>query len=342
MADFAALERIDNLRMIGRSSDAEELIRTGLAEEPQDAQLLWRLGAVLQADMRYAEGLHAAQAAVAADPGSPDAHREYGVLLAETGDFAGAVAAAETAVDLAPVHAHTILAYSYVLGLAKRYPEAAELARKAVELAPHDPATHGQLGDVALMSGDRAGARRAYQEVLRLDPEHAAARKALASVDLLSARQRAALIGVVSAGRLDPNTPGLMPLVTAILSELNWRMRAMLVLAYLPVMTIASNHDGAPSWDTRYAALAVLAVSGAVVWWHARALPRGSHTVLLAALRGDGNLKTFYGMVVLGLIAYAAIAVTGRAPYVPTMWTVAIIMIVFTIASIYYNHRPPG
>jgi tetratricopeptide (TPR) repeat protein len=342
MAEYGALERIDDLRLVGRSSDAEALIRAGLAEEPQDAQLLWRLGAVLQADMRYAEGLHAAQAAVAADPGSPDAHRELGVLLAETGDFAGAVAAAETAIDLAPFHAHTVLAYSYVLGLAKRYSDAAEIALRAVELAPHDPATHAQLGDVALMSGDRAGARRAYQEVLRLNPEHAAARKALASVDLLSARQRAALIGVVSAGRLDPNTPGLMPLVTAVLSELNWRIRAMLILAYLPVMTIASNHHGAPSWGTRYAALAVLAVSAAVVWWHARALPRGSHTVLLAALRGDGTLKAYYALVTLGLIAYAAIAVTGRAPYVPAMWTAAIMMIVFTIMSSYYNSRPPG
>jgi tetratricopeptide (TPR) repeat protein len=332
MADQAALERIDDLRLIGRSSDAEELIRTGLADEPQDGQLLWRLAAVLDAEKRYAEGLLAAQAAVAAAPGSPDAHREYGVLLAETGDFVGAVTAAETSVDLAPFHAHMLVAYSYVLALAKRYPEAAEIALRAVELAPHDPATHAQVGDVALMSGDRAGARRAYEEVLRLDPEHAGARRALAGVDLISHRHRAALLGAVSAGRLDPNTPHLMQLVTAVLSKLNAWMWLMLIVAYLPVMTVAASHDGG-SWDTRMAASAVLAVSGAVIWWHARALPRGSHTVLLAALRGDRNLMVFYGVLMLGLLAYVAIAVTGRAPYIQQMWNVVILTIVFAIVG---------
>lgn len=342
MADQAALERIDNLRVIGRSSDAEELIRAGLADEPEDTQLLWRLASVLLADNRHAEGLLAAQAGVAADPSNPDAQRVYGVLLAETGDHARAATAAETAVSLAPFHAHTLVEYSYVLGLAKRYAEAAEMARRAVELAPYDTETHAQVGDVALMSGDRAGARRAYQEVLRLNPGHAAARRALAGVDLLSDRQRDALLGVVSAGRLDPNTPHLMPLVTAVLSELNWRMRLMLVLAYLPVMTIAGSHDRESSWDTRLAALAVLALSGAVIWWHARALPRRSHTVLLAALRGDSTLKVFYGMLALGLVAYVAIAVTGRAPYVRQMWTVAVVMIVITIGARIYNSRPRG
>jgi tetratricopeptide (TPR) repeat protein len=228
------------------------------------------------------------------------------------------------------------------LALAKRYPEAAETARRAIELAPHDTQTHAQLGDVALMSGDRAGARREYSEVLRLDPAHAGARRALAGVDLLGHRQRKALLGVVAAGRLDPNTPGLMPLVTAVLSQLNWWMRLMLILAYLPVMTIADGHDDKPSSDTRLAALAVLALSGAVIWWHGRALPRGSYRVLLAALRGDGELKGFYAMVALGLVAYAAVAVTGRAPYVHQMWTIAVIMIAVAIGASFYNRHPPG
>jgi hypothetical protein len=120
--------------------------------------------------------------------------------------------------------------------------------------------------------------------------------------------------------------------VTAVLSKLNAWMWLMLIVAYLPVMTVAASHDGG-SWDTRMAASAVLAVSGAVIWWHARALPRGSHTVLLAALRGDRNLMVFYGVLMLGLLAYVAIAVTGRAPYIQQMWNVVILTIVFAIVG---------
>ena len=94
-----ALGRIDALRAVSRWADAEAAIRVGLATDPQDGALLWRLASVLLQLDRHAEGLAAAQAAVAADPADPDAHRMHALLLVENGRPHEAVHAAYAAVD---------------------------------------------------------------------------------------------------------------------------------------------------------------------------------------------------------------------------------------------------
>jgi tetratricopeptide (TPR) repeat protein len=325
MADPSAIERIDNLRVIGRSSDAERMIRTALAEEPQDGQLLWRLAAVLLNSKRYDEGLAAAQAAVAADPSNPNAHRVLGLLLAETGAGSQAVHAAYTAVTLAPHHAHTVVAYSYVLSRANRYEEAAEVARRAVELAPHDTDAHTQVGDIAMHTGDHEAARRAYEEVLRLDPEHAAARRALAGVDHVSRRQRKALHGLVAAGRMDPNLEDLLPLVAAVLWQLNWQMRIGYFVALFPVRSVITKGHPGPS-EIRTVGVVMVVLAVAAVWWHFRGLPRGSATVLRAALRQDRFLTLTYLVMALTLVVYAVMAVTGWAAVAALIVPLAVVL----------------
>jgi tetratricopeptide (TPR) repeat protein len=332
VADRETLERIDDLRAIGRSSEAEALLRTALLEEPQDSQLLWRLAAVLLVAKRPAEGVAAAAAAVAADPENPNAHRLHGLLLAELGYLPQALHAAYTAVTQAPEHAHTSVAYSYVLGCARRYPDAAAVARRAVELAPHDTEPHAQVGDIALMSGDRATARRAYSEVLRLDPAHAGARRNLAALDHVGHRPREALRGLVEAGRMDPDVPEVLTLVTAVMWQLSWRMRIGLVVALIPLLIISTTSDSAP-WPTRIVGVAIIVLAGVAAWWHLRELPHGTHTVVFAAIRRDGLLVVTYVFIAICLLAYVVVAITGYAPAAAIIWPLAILLAVIAVLS---------
>ena len=332
MAERETLERIDGLRAIGRSSEAEALLRTALIEEPQDARLLWRLAAVLYSADRHVEGLAAAAAAVAAEPENPDAHRLHGLLLAELGYLPQALHAAYTAATLAPEHAHTSVAYSHVLGRARRYIDAATVARRAVELAPHDPETHAHVGDIALMSGDRATARRAYSEVLRLDPAHAGARRNLAALDHVGHRPREALRGLVEAGRMDPDVPEVLTLVTAVMWQLSWRMRIGLVVALIPLLIISTTSGGAP-WPTRIVGVAIIVLAGVAAWWHVRELPRGTQSVVLAAIRRDGLLVVTYVFIAICLLAYVVVAITGFAPAAAIIWPLAILLAVVAVLS---------
>jgi Flp pilus assembly protein TadD len=333
MPELGAIERIDNLRALGRFTDAEHLIRTALATDPADALLLWRLSAVLLGTGRVAEGLHASQAAVAADPHDPDAQRLHALLLTASNRHREAMDAGYAAVTLAPQHAHTVTVYAHVLMCSGRYGDAAVVARRAVELAPNDPETHMEVGDVALSAGDRQTARTAYENVLALDPEHATARRNLAAVDVMSRRPRLALGGLVAAGRIDPNTPQVLPIVAAVLWQLSWRMRIGLVIALVPVLIIGAKYGNDASWATRTVGALVLMLAVVVAWWHVRGLPRGTGRVIIAALRGDGLLMATYVVIAFCLVVYVAVGITGVAPVVAIIWPIAILLSIIAIVS---------
>ena len=332
MAGRDLVERIDDLRVIGRPADAERLIRAGLAEEPGDGDLLWRLAAVLLATDRIGEGLTAASAAVAAAPDDANAHRVHALLLVEVGDVTRALHESYVAVTLAPEHAHTAVVYAYVLQRAHRHVDAAAVARRAVTLAPDDPEPHAAVGDVAFAAGARQTARQAYTEVLRLDPQHAAARRNLAALDHVGHRPGAALRGLVEAGRMDPDVPEVLPLVASVLWQLSWRMRIGLVLALIPVMVVteAATDD---AWAQRGAAVLVLGLAAFVGWWHVRELPRGTRTVVFAALRRDALLTLTYVFIALGLTAYLAVAVTGVGYYAVFVWPLALVLSVVALVA---------
>lgn len=305
-----ALERIDHLRVAGRWPDAEAAIRAGLAADPHDGALLWRLASVLLQADRNAEGLVAAQAAVAAAPADPNAHRMHALLLVENRRLQEAVHAGYAAVTLVPDDPTAATTYAFVLQRAGRLAEAGAVARHAVALAPHAPGAHLRVADIASDAGDLLTARRAYEEVLRLDPTHAIAQHDLAVLDARTRSPGRALGGLVTAGRMDPGNALVLKTVAAVLWQLSWRLRIGLFVAVV-LLTASVRDPSVPTWTTRIVATAVLAAAGLVTWRGVRDLPDGTRPVVAAALRGDWLLSATWLVVALCLLAYASAAVTG-------------------------------
>jgi tetratricopeptide (TPR) repeat protein len=315
-----AIGRIDALRAVARWADAEAAIRVGLATDPQDGALLWRLASVLLQLDQHAEGLAAAQAAVAADPADPDAHRMHALLLVENGRPHEAVHAAYAAVEIAPQHVSVATTYAFALQRAGRLHHAGEVARHAVTLGPLEPAAHLRLADIASDAGDLRTARLAYEETLRLDPTHAIARHDLAVLDARMRHPGRALAGLVAAGRLYPTSPLVLRTVSAVLWQLSWRLRIGLIVAVLIVVLTAPANAGNPSWASRFVAAAVLVAAAVVTWRGVRELPAGTGRVIRAALRRDVLLLLTWLVIAVCVTIYATVVVVGIGALAVLVW----------------------
>jgi tetratricopeptide (TPR) repeat protein len=315
-----ALARIDALRGVSRWADAEAAIRAGLATDPQNGELLWRLASVLLQLDRNVEGLSAAQAAVAADPADPDAHRMHALMLVENGRTQEAMHAAYAAVEIAPQHVSVATTYAYTLQRAGRLKEAGAVARHAVALGPLEPAAHLRLADITSDAGDLRTARLAYEETLRLDPTHAIARHDLAVLDLRMRRPGRALAGLVAAGRLDPTNPLVLRTVSAVLWRLSWRLRIGLIVAVLLMIVTSGGDPEHPSWTSRTVAAAVLGAAAVVTWRGVRGLPPGTGRVIRAALRRDLLLLVTWLVIAVSLMIYATVVVVGIGTVALFVW----------------------
>lgn len=322
----AVVERAEHLRAVGRLDDAERTVREGLAEFPQDAGLLRGLAVLLLASERdrpdrHLEGLAAAEAACAAEPVAEHPHRLRALHLSMLDRHDEALEAGHRAVTLAPDDRYAATGYARVLQRAGRLADAAQVARRVVELAPLEAGSHFLLADVTSDLGDRATARAAYTETLRIDPAHAGARHDLAVLDARSHRPGRALGGLVDAGRLSPGETGVLRTVAAVLWQLSWRLRLMLLVSVFVVLGLSGRPEGA-AVATRAGAAAVLLVGALLARYETRDLPRGTWPVVVAAVRADRPLTVTWVALGLCVVLYLAVAVTGIAALAVAVWVV--------------------
>ncbi|MDQ4115702.1 MAG: hypothetical protein M3235_01935 [Actinomycetota bacterium] len=332
----AALARAEHLRALGRLEEAERAARSGLAEHPEDPALLRALSVVLlgASGDRHAEGLSAAEAAAALEPDREHPHRLRALHLSMMDRHGEAVAAGFQAVQIAPADPFAATGYARVLQRAGRLTDAQQVARRVVELAPHEAASHFLLADVSSDLGDRRTARSAYCETLRLDPAHAGARHDLAVLDSRTHHPGRALRGLIDAGRLDPASTGVLHNVGAVLWQLSWRLRILLLVAVFVVLGAggAERTGELSSAAARIAAAGVLVVGAALAWWTTRGLPAGTWVVMRAALAADRPLLGTWIALGLCVALYATVVVTGVAVLVAGVWFVLLGLAVLAVA----------
>ncbi|MBC3194652.1 tetratricopeptide repeat protein [Pseudonocardia sp. C8] len=317
----------------GRRSDAERHLRAALAEHPQHVTLLRVLSAVLLRDATdddRVEGLAAAEQVCALEPGREDGHRLRSLHLSGLGRHAEAVEAGFRSVTLAPDDAGAATGYARVLQRSGRLHDALQVAHRVVALAPQQAASHALLADVASDLGRRRLARDAYAETLRLDPGHAAARHDLAVLDSHERHPARALRGLIDAGRLAPDEPLVLQNVAAVLWQLAWRLRILLLLGVFVVIGVWSG-TGAAAVPTRIAAAGVLVAAAALMRWETRTVPAGSGAVLRAAVRGDGPLAVTTAGLGIALLLYLAVAVTGVGFLAAGVWAVLLLLAVIAV-----------
>lgn len=191
-------ERAEALRSFGREEEAIVELRRGLAEYPDDAELLGFLGWVLFFAGHPQESEDAAQRALAARPGDARALNTLSTITAVDGrfdeslDYARQLQAGFPDWEVAHLNAATALLED------PRGPRAARKARReevreciatARSLAPEDPETLRRVSIMLGVLGDDAASSEALDLALAADPlNHELQLLAAAREDRLAAR----------------------------------------------------------------------------------------------------------------------------------------------------------
>jgi Flp pilus assembly protein TadD len=316
------LERAINLRLLGRLDDAERTLREALAASPDHPDLLGELGWVLYLAERPAEGLAAAEAALALSPGEAHFHQYRASLLSDLKRHDEAVQAALTAASLRPQDPKIARTCARVLSAAGRKHEAYDAARHAVALDPESSAAHLLVADIADDLRDRVTARRAYEEALRLDPQSALARHDLAVLDINTGHPARGLRGLVEAGSLDPTMPIVLKTIAFVLWKLSWRLRMLFIPATILCVLASGARPEEATWSGRVAAALSLLAIGLLVWWTVRDLPAGTRLAVQAALRTDRPLRVTYLGLAACVLLFLTVAVTGIGVFAAFVWLV--------------------
>jgi tetratricopeptide (TPR) repeat protein len=318
----AALRRAESLRLLGRLDDAERTLREALATAPDDPGLLSELAWVLYLADRQAEGLVAAEAAIALEPQEARHHQIRASLLSGLNRHEEAVQAVFTAGSLRPEDPKIARTSARVLSVAGRKREAYDAARHAVALDPESSAAHLMVADIADDLRDRRTARRAYEEALRLDPQNALARHDLAVLDVNTGHPARGLRGLVEAGALDPTMPIVLRTIAVVLWKLSWRLRMLFIPATIACVAASGGQVGEGTWSARVAAAVSLLAIGLLTWWTVRDLPAGTRPAVLAAMRRDGPLRVTYLGLAACVLLFLAVAVSGFGVFAGLVWLV--------------------
>jgi tetratricopeptide (TPR) repeat protein len=170
----AALSNLAGTRLsLGAAVEAEELARRAVELEPDNAELLVNLGAILQSQKRHGEAIDCYHQALAKDGSALKAHINLGVALMASGEGNAAIAAAEHAQELAPDSAEVQALLGQVLSAEGRFAEAEEACRRRVALTPDIVEALVAHGD-ALRGTDRLDeAIDTYRRALTIAPDSA-------------------------------------------------------------------------------------------------------------------------------------------------------------------------
>ncbi|MEW5772026.1 MAG: tetratricopeptide repeat protein [Thermodesulfobacteriota bacterium] len=147
---------------------------------PQDTELLYGLGIVLDKLKDPEAGIAAMERIIAINPDHADALNYVGYTLADQGkDLERALVLIRKAMDLKPESGYIVDSLAWAYYRMGKLDQAWEEIQRAVVLADTDPIIWEHYGDLALAKGLKDKAREGYRRSLKLDPDNAAVRAKL-------------------------------------------------------------------------------------------------------------------------------------------------------------------
>jgi tetratricopeptide (TPR) repeat protein len=184
-------------RAAGDDEAAETNYREALELKPNHGRTLLALASLLKKRGRGSEALELLERAAGAGSNAEraEANLALGKARLSSGQVETALAAFRAAVDFSPSDVSirlTIAKACLATGQKRLYVEARAQAERAALLAPDRALVVGLLGWVRERSGDREGARSAYQLALQIDPDLDYAERKLLHLDLAAQDLRSA------------------------------------------------------------------------------------------------------------------------------------------------------
>ncbi|HUQ92772.1 MAG TPA: tetratricopeptide repeat protein [Bryobacteraceae bacterium] len=153
----------------GRLDQAIARMTEALVEPHNERNARMALAIAHQRKGSFAAALGEFRKVIALDPGSPDAHLNYGTLLAATGDATQAEKEFRTCLEIAPSFVEAHFNLGVLFASQRRWSEAVDYLRTALELQPRHAKARWNLARVLRDSGDLTGAIAEYFRVCRLD-----------------------------------------------------------------------------------------------------------------------------------------------------------------------------
>jgi len=151
-----------------RLTEAAELCRQVLAEDPLHVEALYVLGTVSYQSGRLEEAIEHLTGALSVAPGRAEIRNVLGLALAQANRPAEAETAFREAIAAAPSSSQAHNNLGSLLRRVGRLDEAAECQRRAVALDPGNPMGHYNLGNTLRAAGDLDAAAACYRRALEI------------------------------------------------------------------------------------------------------------------------------------------------------------------------------
>lgn len=153
----------------GNLNEAERLAHSVLAKNPQHAEALQLLGAVLLAQKRPREAIAPLEAAARVSA-NPEVETHLAIALREIGRSADALKWLYLAAEREPAYARAFLELGDLLRAQRKYAEAEAVLKRGVDAAPTVRELSLALGGVCLDRADSANAKVAFARALAIAP----------------------------------------------------------------------------------------------------------------------------------------------------------------------------